>query len=119
MLTTTHRQGTNIVEIEFEGALTAEAMKRCHDTLTAVVREHGSLRLLARYGAIDLHHVEPAAFWEDLKNTVLIPKLERCAIVADQAWVRAISDAVAPLLPGALRTYEPRQVSEARSWITN
>ncbi|GMA40241.1 STAS/SEC14 domain-containing protein [Mobilicoccus caccae] len=119
MLTTTVLGGTNIVEIEFSGHLEADAMAECHRTLQQTIDEHGSIRLLARYGEIDLRKIEPAAFWEDLKNTVLIPKIDRCAIVAEQGSLRRVSEVVGRVLPAEIRTFEPADDAQARLWVAS
>lgn len=117
MLTTTPRPGTDLVTIEFSGGLDGGAMRACQETLVRVQREHGTLRLLAIYGDVDLRAMEPAALWEDLKNVPVIRHVERCAIVADQEWVRRVSTVAAPFVPGELRTFAPDELAAARAWI--
>lgn len=117
MLTTTLSPGTNVVTIEFDGHLDAAEMAACHDALEKVVAEYGTIRLLARYGEIDLRHVEPRALWEDLKNIPLIRHVDRCAIVANQDWVRKVSDAAAVVLPCEVKTYHVDELEAARAWV--
>lgn len=117
MLTTHVEAGTNLVTIDFSGGLDAEEMKACRAVLEQVVAEHGSLRLLARYGDVDLLHIGPHAIWEDLKNIPIIRHVERCAIVAHQDWLRRISDVAGHALPGEIRTFDVGQEAEARAWI--
>lgn len=117
MLQTHVEPGTNLVRIDFAGSLDAESMTACRETLQRVVDQQGSLRLLGHYGAVDLRHIEPRAFWEDLKNVRLLPHIERCAIVADQAWLRHISDLFGPLLPCEVRTFDLDSEPEALAWL--
>ena len=117
MLTTHVEPGTNLVTIEYSGSLDAEEMKACRTVLEQVVAEHGSLRLLARYGDVDMRHIEPGAIWEDLKNIPIIRHVDRCPIVAHQDWLRRISDIAGHVIPGDLRTFDLNQEAEARSWV--
>lgn len=117
MLRTQVEEGSNLVRIDFSGTLDADEMQACHAALQRVIDERGSLRLLGHYGAVDLRRIEPRAFWEDLKNVKLIPRIDRCAIVADQAWLRRISDALGPLLPCELRTFDLASQTEALAWL--
>ena len=118
MLTTQVEAGTDLVIIDYSGALNADEMKACRAVLEQVVAEHGSLRLLARYGDVDLRHIEPQAIWEDLKNIPIIRHVERCAIVAHQDWLRRISDVAGHALPGEIRTFDVGQEAQARVWVT-
>lgn len=104
MLTTTRIPGTALVEIDFAGPLDTASMAECHRILAEVIDEYGHARLLVRYDPLDLRHSEPAAFVEDLRNVVLIPKIERCAMVADQTWLRTLSDLSGKVLPIELRS---------------
>lgn len=117
MLTTEVEAGTNLVTIEYSGSLDAEEMKACRRVLERVVDEHGSVRLLARYGEVDVRHIEPKAIWEDLKNIPVIRHVERCAIVAHQDWLRRISDLAGHAIPGEIRTFDTDQVEQARAWV--
>lgn len=117
MLTTVTRPGTDLVEIDFSGTPEADSMRAAHDELARVAEEHGSLRLLARYGDIDLRHMSPSAFWEDLKNVALLPRISRCAVVADQSWVRVLTDTVGRILPCEVKAFEREQEPEARRWV--
>ena len=111
--------GSNVVEIDCSGSIDADQMVRCRETLERAVAEHGKLRLLARYGEVDLRHSEARAFWEDLKNVPLIRHVERCAIVAEERWMRTISDVAGPILPCELRTFTPAQEAEAQAWVSD
>lgn len=119
MLTTHVEPGSNVVEIEFSGDLHADEMAACRHELERVQAEHGTIRLLARYGDVSLTHITPHAYLEDLKNIPLVRHVERCAIVAHQRWVRAISDVGGRIIPGELRTFDWDQTDAARAWVSS
>ncbi|WP_040156998.1 SpoIIAA family protein [Mobilicoccus massiliensis] len=119
MLTTDVRPGTNLVTIEYSGALNADEMVACRAVLERVQEEHGTLRLLARYGEVDMTHIEPRAMWEDLKNIPLIRHVEKCAIVAHQDWLRTISDVAGRVLPCEVKTFHLDEYDAALTWVTS
>ena len=119
MLTTHVEPGTNLVTIEFSGDLDAEEMTACRHELEKVQAEHGTLRILARYGDVELTHISPRAYWEDLKNVPLVRHVEKCAIVAHQRWIRTISDVAGKAIPGELRTFDWDDTDAARTWLTS
>ncbi|WP_169316330.1 STAS/SEC14 domain-containing protein [Mobilicoccus pelagius] len=116
-MTTQIEPGTNVVTIEVGGDLGADEMAACRRTLEEVEAEHGSLRLLARYGDVDLTRIAPRAYLEDLENVPLVRHVERCAIVAHQRWVRAVSELGGRIVPGELRTFDRGETDAARAWL--
>lgn len=117
MLTTQVQDSTNLVTIDYSGALDADELIAARQALKKVIEEHGTVRLLVRYGDIDMHHVELRALWEDLKNAALIGHIERCAIVADQQWLRVVSDAAGAVLPPQIETFSLCHYDTAREWV--
>ena len=64
--------------------------------------------------------IEPAALWTDVKLGVpLATKVTHVALVADQAWVRAVAHIGALFTGAQIKIFEPGQAEEARLWITS
>ncbi|HYH16334.1 MAG TPA: STAS/SEC14 domain-containing protein [Flavisolibacter sp.] len=42
----------------------------------------------------------------------------RMAIVSDQKWVRKIYDALSPLVPGKIKSYELKEYEAAKQWVS-
>ena len=48
----------------------------------------------------------------------LITKFDRCAILAEQEWIRAVGELEGKLMPGLeIRRFEPEQEAEAEAWL--
>jgi hypothetical protein len=48
----------------------------------------------------------------------LLRRFGRVALVADQAWVRNVAKVEGAVIPGlTIRTFEPDEEAEARSWL--
>jgi hypothetical protein len=62
--------------------------------------------------------MEPKALWTDLKMGLpLAHKVSRVAVVADQAWIRAMAHLGTLFTSAELKVFEPDALSEARLWI--
>ena len=52
-----------------------------------------------------------------LKNWSNFNKVEKCAVVADQKWIRTIADSIDPLFKPKIKTFYTTQLEEARDWV--
>lgn len=115
MLTTTRLPGTDLVEIDYDGELTAEEMRELHTLLDEVVDEQGRIRLLAVYG--DRGHVEPGALWEDLRMQRLTPRITKMAVLTDRRWFAAVARLVDAVGILDCRTFDPDEHEQALEWL--
>jgi FAD/FMN-containing dehydrogenase len=105
-----------VVELMVEGVVTNADLAANMDRLRQDLEQNGKTRLIEIIS--NFHGMEPAAFWTDLTRApALASKLTRVAVVADKAWMRAMTG-VAPLFTRAeVKAFAPEQLGEARSWI--
>lgn len=110
----------NLLVIETHGAMDAVSMEIALDML---VREmagmsHGGVLIHAQQvewptlGAIgvELRH------WVQLM--AMIRKVDKVAILTDQAWLKGVAAVESALIPGlAIRSFDPAEEGAARSWL--
>jgi hypothetical protein len=105
-----------VVEIRVAGTVTDADLKANMVRLTEDLERNGKTRILEVIQ--DLTGVEPQALWTDVKfGLPLVNKVNRVAVVADQAWIRAVSHIGALFTSAELKIFEPVQLDEARAWI--
>jgi hypothetical protein len=105
-----------VMEIHVSGVVTnaelTERMLQMHED----VELHGKTRILEFIE--DFTGIEPSALWTDIRLGVpLANNVTHVAIVADQAWVRAVTHLGGLFTRAAIRVFEPSQADEARAWI--
>lgn len=118
MLTTSVIEKTNIVTLDFGGGLDVEDEQQLRDALDPVIAQHGSARLLASIGEIDLGRVEPKAAWMDLKAAGYVDKIDRVAVVSDAGWLTKISEWAGELTSMTLQTFPAAERDQAMAWLT-
>jgi hypothetical protein len=118
MMETTVQTGTNIVTVDVHGGLTAGDMQKMREVLDEVIRDHGSVRMLAVMGKIDVSEISPKAAWMDLKAAGYLKKLERLAVVTDAAWAAKISEWTAELVHVTVRIFPAEERTAALAWIS-
>jgi hypothetical protein len=109
--------GSPVVEIRVEGRLTEPDLRAAMERLEADVDRNGKTRVLER-----IEHftgMEPAALWTDLRlGMPLVRKIERAAVVADAAWIRAVTDISRVFVHAEVKTFRPDELEAARTWIS-
>ncbi len=108
------------VDIELRGKMNTDDMKRALDDLGAKTRDikHGKMLYridelaLPSLGAIG---VELTRLPELFK---LIGKFDRVAVLADEAWIRKISELEGAFIPGLkIKGFPRNQETEAETWL--
>jgi hypothetical protein len=116
MITYTTDPASPVIEIHVSGHLTDADLKARIAQISDDVDLRGKTRVLEF-----IEHftgIEPAALWTDIKlGAPLAKKVTHVAIVADQAWVRAMTHIGGLFTSAAIKVFEPSQVAEARAWI--
>jgi hypothetical protein len=113
-------QDENRVDIELSGKLTSEDMKAALDELIfkSVNIEDG--RMLYTISDFDFPSVgaigiELSRFPELLR---LMNKFQRCAVLADQKWIKNISELEGHLLPGLeIKAFNLNEKAVAEAWL--
>ena len=113
-------KGPNRVDIAFSGKLDSEEMKRALDELIDKTQNIENGRMLYWVGDFQLPTL--AAIGVEFARLPsmfgLIKKFDRCAVLADQSWVKAISEIEGKLIPGLeIKGFDPDQEAQAEAWL--
>lgn len=118
MLNTSVIEDTNIVTLDFGGSLDVDDEQRLRSALDPVIEQHGSARILAAIGEIDVGRVEPKAAWMDLKAAGYLGKIDRLAVLSDASWLTRISEWTGELTSLRVETYSSEQRDQAMAWLS-
>jgi hypothetical protein len=105
-----------VVELIVEGKITEADLKANIERLRDDLERNGKTRVLE----VIQHFtgMEPRALWTDIKlGLPLAQKVDRVAVVADQAWIRAASHLGRFFTRAELKAFEPAELDQARTWI--
>jgi|WetSurMetagenome_2_1015567.scaffolds.fasta_scaffold233487_2 hypothetical protein len=105
-----------VVELTVEGRITDAELKASIERLRDDLEQNGKTRILE----VIQHFtgMEPQALWTDVRlGMPLASKVSRVAVVADQAWIRAATHLGRFFTSAELKTFEPAELDQARSWI--
>lgn len=114
------KNGPNRIDIEFGGKLDSADMRQAIDELVGKSEgmEHG--RMLFRVGEYRLPTlggiaVELARFYELF---TMIRRFDRAAVIADQKWIRTISEIEGTFFPGLeIKAFDPGDEDAAETWL--
>jgi hypothetical protein len=119
MLTTTSLT-PRALEMICDGRVTADDVRDAFARIERLIETAPRIDVLADVRAGT--GVDPAAIWEELKHLPavvrMVKALDRFALVADPAWVRAAGRIESHLVPHVdYRVFARDRAAEARSWI--
>ena len=84
------KTGSDAFELSAHGRITKDEIIGAWARLAADMPHEGKIKLLEIIGPLD--GVAPAAIWEDLKRGLpMVGRVSHAAIVADQAWITALT----------------------------
>ena len=103
-----------------EGRVTKEDVREAFERMDALMGSEARVDMLAdvREGV----HIDLAAIGEELRHLSqvgrMLAQMDRVALVADPAWIRAIGRIEAHLIPGIdYRVFDRAGAAEARAFI--
>jgi len=112
--------GANRVDIEFTGKLDSDAMKSALDELVSKTEGIENGRMLYRVGDFKLPTLGAIAIeFSRLPSMFgLIKKFDRCAVLADQEWLKTASEIEGALIPGLeIKAFDPDEEAAAEAWL--
>lgn len=116
MISYVSESGSPLVEITVEGKVTDAELREAMERMRADLGQ-GKTRVLERI--MHFTGIEPAALWTDVRLGVpLAQKITKAAVVADEAWIRGLTDIGGVLTQAEVRTFRPDQLDEARTWVS-
>jgi hypothetical protein len=114
------RNGPNRLDIEFSGKLDAEEMKTALDTLEARAEGIENGRMLFVVGDFQLPTMDAAMVEFARLPSMLgfLRKFSRCAVLAEQRWLKMISQIEGALIPGvAIKGFGLQEQAAADEWL--
>ncbi len=119
MLSTKIIEGTNIIDMQYSGALTARAVGQARDLMKQMLSERSHVNLMLEYGKVDLEQIEFAAMGEDLISIGILEKMDRIAVVADQEWLQKAAEFIGSHSPADVQAFDTGHRDDALSWVTS
>lgn len=119
MLSTKVIEGTNIINMQYSGELTARAVDQARDLMKQMLSEQSHVSLMLEYGEVDLERIEFAAMGEDLKSIGILEKMDGIAVVADQEWLQKTAEFIGSHSPADVRAFNTGHRDEALLWVTS
>jgi hypothetical protein len=116
MIAYSTQPGSPVVEITVEGSVTNKELEESINAVHSLFDLNGKTRVIE----IIRHFtgMEFAALWTDIKLGVpLARKVERVAVVADQAWVRQLAELGHLFTSAELKIFPIDELARARAWI--
>jgi len=112
--------GPDRLDIEMSGKLNTEEMKSALDELVIKSQNIEKGRML--YDVIDYHLPSLGAIMFEFSRLPsmlgFLKKFERAAVLADQTWLKKISEFEGHFFPGLeIKAFDRDQKSEAEAWL--
>jgi hypothetical protein len=109
----------NVLGFAAKGKVTADDYESVIiPAVEAMFAGQGKVRFLYHLGE-DFTGFEGAAMWDDAKLGLKHLKgWEKMAVVSDVEWIRVALKAFGLVIPGHVRVFHNRDLSEARRWVT-
>ena len=102
------------------GKLTADDYRDVMEPALQEAIEGGDARVL--FLLTDFDGLEPGAWLEDVKTGLKVEVAQRdawkrLALATDEDWVAKAMHLFAWLVPGEMKTFEPDELEEAKTWV--
>ena len=117
---TVRKTGDKRLEIEMRGKLNSDEMRRALDDIE--IKSKGIEGGTLLYDVIDFHLPSLGAIaieFSRLPSMIgLMKKFDRAAVLADQAWLKAVSEFEGALIPGLeIKGFNRDERMEAEAWL--
>lgn len=118
MIRVTQDTGSNVVEVEVDGEVTAEEFDRALEQMQEAIDRHGKVKVLEKLGTLAMPPIPWSKFWDDLKfGFDHLRDLTHVAVVADQSWVAGYVKILDPLFRAELKVFKLDEIERARQWL--
>jgi SpoIIAA-like len=108
--------GTDLVEIEVDGAIERADFERVAARLEAAIARHGKLRLLEVVRSFT--GIDAQTLWQDMKFSLRhLNAFSRVAVATDFKWIRPLATVAGSLIAGEVRVFALGEVGAARAWL--
>jgi stage II sporulation SpoAA-like protein len=105
-----------VLGFKMSGKLHDEDYKHFVPTVDEAIAKEGKVRLLAQFH--DFHGWDMHALWDDIKfSTTHCTKIERIALVGENAWEKWMTKVCKPFTMAKIKYYDAPQIAEAWAWL--
>ncbi|NJN23327.1 MAG: STAS/SEC14 domain-containing protein [Acaryochloridaceae cyanobacterium RL_2_7] len=109
---------SNVVELTVEGKITEADFDQVIVQLKTDIEKHGKLRLLEEIRSFE--GMDLIALWKDAQFGLShVNDFTHVAVVANAEWMRTIAVAAGNILSAKVKAFEPSQIEESRTWLSN
>ena len=116
MLTFIDRPESKTVELIVNGKVLKDDYIKTAEHLQEKIGEWGRINILEHIQNYD--GFEISAFWKNMKFAAEhLKDIAKCAVVADEAWIRGVTDAADPVVPIEVKAFPREQLPLAREWV--
>lgn len=102
--------------VRVSGKLSAEDYEQFVPRMEALVKKHGSIRLLLEMR--DFHGWKLAATWEDTKFGLRhYHDIDRLAMVGEKAWQHGMAVFCKPFTKASIKYFDLSEAAAAKAWL--
>jgi len=106
-----------ILAFKMSGKLYDEDYKKFVPLVDNAVAKDGKVRILAQFH--DFHGWDAHALWDDIKfSTTHCTKIERIALVGDEAWEKGMAAVCKPFTMAKIRYFDSSEMRAAQDWLS-
>ncbi len=110
----------NRIDIHLKGSLDADEMRTALDDLMAQSKDIKNGRML--YTITDFSMPTMGAIGVEISRLPglfgFIAKFDKCAVIADAAWLRKVAELEGAIIPGMeIKGFEPMDIAAAEVWL--
>ena len=119
---TVKKAAANRVDIQITGRVDADMMRHALDDLDAQTKDVTKGQML--YTITDFAFPSLAAIGVDLARIPMlfgvIQKFDKCAVLADATWLKAVASVEGALIPGlTIKAFDLDDTAEAEAWLSS
>lgn len=113
----------NILSIHMQGGMDKAELRQVFAEFKQRLSEVPRLRIYLEISDFDFKQIPLEVYLEDLKlwlkNPELLTRIDKAALITDEAWIKALFELECALIPGLQgKNFEHDQKLTARSWLS-
>ena len=109
----------NLLEVTIYGKLKGDEFKSISEQMQPTLDSWEEINIIEVIK--DYEGVEFSALMQDLKfgikNLSKLKKFNRCAVVADQKWIKNISNLLDGVTDAKVKSFDTTELNDARQWV--
>src|SRR5690349_4602151 len=116
MIETLTSSAPNVLAFKMSGKLHDADYKKFVPLVDDAIAKAGKVRILAQFH--DFHGWDAHALWDDIKfSTTHCTKIERIALVGEEAWEKGMAAVCKPFTMAKIRYFDASEIDQAWAWV--